>query len=53
MQTASVINSTNIVELIQRTLNYVDPRLVNHGQRVASLVYRMMEMKERNFAARL
>lgn len=46
MQTASVINSTNIVELIQRTLNYVDPRLVNHGQRVASLVYRMMEIEQ-------
>ena len=44
MHTAAVINSSNITELIQRTLNYVDPRLVHHGSRVAHLVYRMMEV---------
>ncbi len=39
----SVVNSNNISGLIQRTLNHVDPRLVDHGKRVAYLVARMLE----------
>lgn len=39
----TVINSNNIVGLIQRTLNEVDTRLIDHGIRVAFLVSRMME----------
>ncbi len=38
-----VVNSNNISGLIQRTLNHVDPRLVDHGKRVAYLVSRMLE----------
>ena len=40
----SVVNSNNISGLIQRTLNHVDPRLVDHGKRVAYLVSRMLEI---------
>lgn len=39
----TVINSNNILGLIQRTLNEVDTRLVDHGIRVAFLVSRMMD----------
>lgn len=39
----TVINSNNIVGLIQRTLNEVDTRLIDHGIRVAFLVSRMLE----------
>ena len=41
----TVINSDNIVGLIQRTLNEVDTRLVDHGVRVAFLVSYMMEVE--------
>lgn len=40
---ASVVNSNNISGLIQRTLNQVDSRLVDHGMRVAFLVSHMLE----------
>ena len=43
MVKTSVVNSNNIRGLIQRTLNCVDSRLVDHGKRVAYLVYRMLE----------
>ncbi len=39
-----VIESENIVGLIQRTLNEVDPRLVEHGLRVAFLVSGMLKV---------
>lgn len=39
----SVVNSNNISGLIQRTLNHVDSRLVDHGKRVAYLVSRMLD----------
>lgn len=40
----SVVNSNNISGLIQRTLNHVDPRLVDHGKRVAYLVSHMLDI---------
>lgn len=43
MKTESVINSDNISGLVQRTLNHVDPRLTDHGKRVAYLAGRMLE----------
>lgn len=39
-----IINDENIVGLVQRTLNEVDPRLVDHGIRVSYLVSRMLEI---------
>lgn len=46
MEAKTVVNSNNISGLIERTLNYVDPRLVDHGKRVASLVYGMLEAQK-------
>lgn len=39
-----IVNSRNIGTLIQRTLNHVDGRLVDHGERVARYVANMMEV---------
>lgn len=39
-----IVNSENIVGLIQRTLNEVDPRLVDHGICVSYIVSRMLEV---------
>lgn len=39
-----IVNSRNIGPLIQRTLNYVDGRLIDHGERVARFVANMMEV---------
>lgn len=39
-----IVNSKNIGPLIQGTLNHVDSRLVDHGERVAMYVANMMEM---------
>lgn len=44
MKQGPIINSENIIGLIQRTLNQVDSRLVDHGIRVAFLVSRMLEV---------
>lgn len=41
-----VIKSEDVVGLIQRTLNEVDPRLVEHGMRVALLVSGMLKVEE-------
>ena len=40
-----IVNSANISVLVQRTLNLVDPRLVDHGLRVAYLVSRLLEVQ--------
>ena len=42
-----IVNSANISVLVQRTLNRVDPRLVDHGLRVAYLVSRLLEVQGR------
>lgn len=47
MEAKAVVNSNNISGLIERTLNYVDPRLVDHGKRVASLVYGMLTVQKK------
>ena len=36
----------SIIQIIERTLNYVDCRLVDHGLRVAYLFYRMLKQGE-------
>ena len=38
MNASLVINGNQICRLIQRTLNHVDPRLVDHGVRVAFMM---------------
>lgn len=44
META-IVNSSNISGLVQRTLNRVEPRLVDHGKRVAFLVAGMLKVQ--------
>lgn len=39
-----ILSDRNIVLLIQRTLNHVDRRLIDHGKRVARLVADMLEV---------
>lgn len=45
MESGFIISSENIIGLIQRTLNEVDPRLVEHGVRVAYIVSCMLEVE--------
>lgn len=45
MESGFLISSENIIGLIQRTLNAVDPRLVEHGVRVAYIVSCMLEVE--------
>lgn len=37
------LKDIGIIKIIERTLNCVDPRLVNHGKRVAYKVYRILQ----------
>lgn len=46
MKIDSVVSKRNISTLIQRMLNYVDPRLMDHGLRVAYLASRMLGFDE-------
>jgi len=41
------IKPGKITKLFERALNYVDPRLVNHGKRVAYLVAKMLEAQNK------
>lgn len=38
-----MIQSKNVVAIIRKTLNLVDPRLIDHGERVAYMVYKMLQ----------
>lgn len=38
-----IIESKNVVHIIQKTLSLIDPRLVNHGSRVSYILYRMLQ----------
>lgn len=41
-----IIDDSNVIYIIKETLNKVDPRLVNHGQRVAYIVQKILSRKE-------
>lgn len=41
-----IIESKNVIHIIQKTLSLIDPRLVNHGSRVAYILYKMMQYEE-------
>ncbi len=41
----NVVSSKNIVHIIRRALNCVDPRLIGHGERVAFLLYEMLRVQ--------
>jgi HD-GYP domain-containing protein (c-di-GMP phosphodiesterase class II) len=37
-----IIDSKKMINILRETLNYVDPRLIDHGQRVAYLAFRVL-----------
>lgn len=43
MRKISLLTGKNIVEIVKRTLNHVDTRLVDHGERVSYIVKKMLE----------
>lgn len=42
MQYTKYINNQNVLGIIRRFCNYIDPRLMEHGSHVSYLVYRML-----------
>lgn len=36
---------SSIIRVIEKTLNYVDPRLIDHGKRVAYLTYKVLKLQ--------
>ena len=45
MTETSIVNCSNISGMIQRTLNEVDSRLIDHGMRVAFLVSGLLDVQ--------
>ena len=41
------IHSFSIIRIIEKALDYVDPRLMNHGKHVAYLTYRVLKKQSR------
>lgn len=39
----NIIDNYNLIKIMRRTLNYLDKRLVDHGQRVAFIVLKMLQ----------
>lgn len=39
----NVINSCDLIHVVRNTLNMIDTRLINHGDRVAYMLYKMLE----------
>lgn len=42
-----VIKSSDIINIIRKTLGLVDARLIDHGERVAYIVYKMMQYSQK------
>lgn len=40
-----LISSSNIIQILKKALDSVDPRLVDHGERVGYLVAKMLEAR--------
>ncbi|MDR0464365.1 MAG: hypothetical protein LBG94_04510, partial [Treponema sp.] len=38
-----LLKNEKIIDIMEKTLNHMDPRLVNHGKRVAYLVFKILE----------
>ena len=38
-----VIKSKDVINILKRALNLIDKRLINHGERVSYIIYKMME----------
>jgi len=37
-----IISSKNVISIVRKTLNYIDERLINHGERVSYILYKML-----------
>ena len=44
-ETQAAVPALNVVNIVNKTLNLVDPRLIDHGGRVADLVHRALERR--------
>lgn len=42
-----LIKPGKIIDIIQKNLDYVDPRLMSHGKRVAYLVFKMLQLQDK------
>lgn len=40
-----VISSKNVMHIVKKTLNLIDGRLINHGERVSYLMYKMLSFE--------
>ncbi len=40
-----VISSKNVMHIVKKTLNLIDDRLINHGERVSYLMYKMLSFE--------
>jgi putative nucleotidyltransferase with HDIG domain len=49
----ALITNAGMIDIMQRTLNYVDDRLVNHGMRVAYLMFKALSAQNRYSAKEL
>jgi len=38
-----LVKNEKVIDILEKTLNHVDARLVNHGRRVAYLIYKVLE----------
>ena len=43
----NVINSKDVINILKRALNLIDKRLINHGERVSYIIYKMMEYENK------
>lgn len=43
----NVIKSKDVINILKRALNLIDNRLINHGERVAYIIYKMMEYEDK------
>jgi putative nucleotidyltransferase with HDIG domain len=49
----ALITNAGMIDIMQRTLNYVDERLVDHGKRVAYLMFKTLSRQNRHTAKEL
>lgn len=43
----NVIKSKDVINILKRALNLIDERLINHGERVGYIIYKMMEYENK------
>lgn len=43
----NVIKSKDVINILKRALNLIDKRLINHGERVSYIIYKMLEYENK------